>query len=272
MGRKKKVALPATGDAFAFPLEDGRFCVCRVLSESVNRDEPKFAAVLVVCSAWIGSEVPAVDDPELRPILKLTHHSWANKDEIGWIDDPLPDTFIPIGKILPTDEEASRECLTFSSWGSIQIQPMMQWRWDHEREAVLAEDAAKKEQQANLTAQNENKRQKHLKQVKLKDLAKHTFFPHWEHLPKKTLKASRKIMADTVHELIELGKAASEVERLQVLEKCIESFNSLNGNGDFIATLEREDICDEFEAIVHACGLGSHDSPDEPLVDEWREW
>jgi hypothetical protein len=72
-------------------------------------------------------------------------------------------------------------------------------------------------------------------------------------------------MADTVHELIELSKAASEEERLQVLEKCIESFNSLNGDQDFIATLEREDICDEFEAIVHA-------SPDEPLVDEWREW
>ncbi|MCA9018184.1 MAG: hypothetical protein KDA77_22875 [Planctomycetaceae bacterium] len=272
MGRKKKVALPVTGDAFAFPLEDGRFGVCRVLSESAHREEPRFDAVMVACSAWIGSEVPSVDNPELRPILKLTHHSWKNSDEIGWIDDPLPDTFISIGKIEPTDEETSMECYTFCTWGTMGVQSLMQWRWDHERDAVLAEDAAQKEKQAALAVQNKNKHQKKLQQVKLQDLAKHTFFPNWEHLPKKTLKASRKIMTDTIKDLIALGESASEETRLEVLENCIESFNALNEEHEFIYTLEREDICDEFETIVHACGLGALDSPDEPLVDEWREW
>ena len=55
---------------------------------------------------------------------------------------------------------------------------------------------------------------------------------------------------------------------MAVLQECIEAFNALDAELHFIETGEREDICEEFEAIVHACGLGGH----EDLADRWREW
>jgi hypothetical protein len=36
----------------------------------------------------------------------------------------------------------------------------------------------------------------------------------------------------------------------------------------FIETTLREDICEEFEAIVPACGLGGY----KDLADKWRNW
>jgi len=75
-------------------------------------------------------------------------------------------------------------------------------------------------------------------------------------------------MAITVEALVELGPRASESNRMAILQRCIESFNILDAKMHFIETVEREDICEEFEAIVHACGLGAH----KDLVDRWRDW
>jgi len=74
-------------------------------------------------------------------------------------------------------------------------------------------------------------------------------------------------MNDTVRVLIELGRSASELDQVRQLQCCIESFNSLNEEYGFIETGEREDICLELEAIVHACRL----DPEENLVDQWRD-
>jgi len=68
--------------------------------------------------------------------------------------------------------------------------------------------------------------------------------------------------------LLKLGPRASEKKRMAVLQHCIESFNELDAEMQFIETIEREDICAEFEAIVHACGLGHCKG----LADRWREW
>ncbi len=54
---------------------------------------------------------------------------------------------------------------------------------------------------------------------------------------------------------------------MAILKQCIESFNNLDAEMDFIETVEREDICEEFEAIVHACGLGAYTD----LADRWRD-
>jgi hypothetical protein len=74
-------------------------------------------------------------------------------------------------------------------------------------------------------------------------------------------------MTNTVEELLKHGPRASEKERMAVLQQCIESFNELDAEMQFIETVEREDICEEFEAIVHACGMGHH----KDLADRWRD-
>lgn len=273
MGRKRKqVALPDEGMAYAVPLEDGRFGACRVLRKMTPEEAQSAGAncVLVACSAWIGNQVPDMHDPGLRPILHLTHHSWKNKPEILWVSESPPADFALIGTIEPSSEERATECFTYGGWASLRIQPLAQWRWDNEREAVMAEDASKQEHQRQVQAQQRKHRRELLATTSLEELLEHRFFPQWKtHPPKKAEQACRRIMADTVLQLHELGNRASESERLVLLQKCIEAINAIDEQmGYFIETIEREDICEEFEKIVHACGLGAH----QDLADQWRDW
>ncbi len=270
--RRKKLPLPVEGAAFAVPLEDGRFSVCRVIRVTTSDEAKEHGeeSVLVACSAWIGDAVPDAQDPALRPILRLTHHSWDNRPEVLWVSDPPPDNFIPIGTIESNPEEKTMECLTFGGWGSAQIQPLAQWRWDNERDSVLADDRSKGDEESQRRQREQQERENYLATITLETLRDHQFFTRWdEYPPNKAIRASRRIMSDTVQQLLDLGPAAPESERMAILQGCIEKFNSLDAEMDhFIETVEREDICEEFEAIVHACGLGAHDD----LADEWRDW
>ena len=272
MAPKKKPPLPSAGDAFAFPVGDGRYSVCRVLldAESEQSKAWKTSPILVACSAWIGAVVPRDDDPALRPILHPNHHAWRGKPNVLWISEQIPAEFIPIGTITPTLEEKNIPCSSFGTWRSVTIQPLLQWRWDNERETVLAEDADKAKEKAQARQRAQTERQNYLNRVTLEELRGHLFFPRWKSYPPTgAVDASRKIMADTVERLLRLGKQASQDARMSVLRECIESFNELDSEmRHFIETVEREDICEEFEAIVHASGMGSH----EGMADQWREW
>jgi hypothetical protein len=271
MARKKKSALPKAGTAFAFPLDDGRFSVCRVLLDTSSERSKQWNGdtILVACSSWIGDQVPRADDPALRPILHLKHHSWDNNPNVLWVSDEPPPDLIPIGTIEPTAEEQAISCMSFGSWDSLTLQPLAQWKWDHERDSVLAEDVIKhkKDKEAREKAQRE--REQYLERITLDELRGRRFFPTWnDSPPPKAVRASRKLMTNTVEELLKLGPRASEKERMVVLQQCIESFNELDAEMQFIETVEREDICEEFEAIVHACGLGHH----KDLADRWHDW
>jgi hypothetical protein len=272
MASKKKPALPPAGTAFTFQLGDGRFSVCRVLLDPISERSRQWwngDTILVACSSWIGDEVPHADDPALRPILHLNHHSWENQPNVVWISDEPPQDLIPIGTIEPTAEEQAIPCMSFGGWDALTVQPLAQWRWDHDRDSVLAEDLieAKKGREAWEKAQRE--REQYLKQITLEELRGRRFFPTWKDFPPpKAVRASRKLMTNTVEELLKLGPHASKQERMAVLQQCIESFNELHAKMRFIATVEREDICEEFEALVHACGLGDH----QDLAERWREW
>lgn len=304
MPRKKKVSLPAAGDVFAVPLEDGRYSVCRVISDRTTNPRLSIHAVLVASSPWIGPTVPELDEELHRPILIRTHHcdesestgSWIRTPEpasgwmksssgmkklevavgwtpmpepaICWIETPVPDTFVPIGTITPTDEEGTLNWPSHSDWFYMMQQPLMQWRWDHERDAVLAEDATKRQAEAQQDQAKADERRDWLDSVTLEQLGSRVFFSNWRYPTKEATEASRKIMAETVRALMTLGTSASEQDRMLLLQRCIESFNELDQELEFIETVEREDICREFEAIVHACGLGSH----EFIADQWRDW
>jgi hypothetical protein len=136
--KRNKLPLPPAGAAFAVPLADGRFGVCRVLRQNTAEELKRHGADcrLVAGSAWIGDRVPDVRHPMLRPILHLTHHAWKNRPQMLWVSDPPPEDFIPLGAIEPSPEEQSQECYASGGWESCRIQSLAQWRWDHDREAA----------------------------------------------------------------------------------------------------------------------------------------
>lgn len=271
MARKKKPVLPPIGAAFAVPLEGGRYSVCRVLGDNSDKHATtcKDDVVLVAGCKWIGPQVPSADDPALRPILYLNHHSWKNVPNITWVSEAPPPELIPIGIIEPTAEEQATTCMSFGGWSTVMGQPLLQWKWDHERDEVLSEDAVKQKQASEARDKAQQERKQYLARITLEELKERPHFPTWKRYPPaKATRASRKLIAQTIKELIEQGKDAPEADRMAILQKCIESFNELDSELEFIETVEREDICEVFEEIVHACGLGNH----QDLADEWRDW
>lgn len=271
---RQKAKPPVAGDAFAFPLGDGRCSVCRVLVDTNGERSRRWAkqgegrVILVACSRWVGDKVPRADDSRLRPILRLTHHAYESEPLILWLPEVLPPDMIPIGTIGPTAREEAMKCDSFSLWEIFLAEPLTQWRWDNGREAVLAEDA-EQEKAAEARPRSQRRRERHPARMTLDALRGHQVFPGWIDYPSpKAVRASRKIMNDTVRELIQLGPHVSEKDRMAVLQRCIEAFNELDARLQFIETEEREDICQEFAAVVQACELSTH----EHLADRWREW
>ena len=272
MATKKRTRLPSTGAAFAFPIGDGKYSVCRVLLDQDSKRSKKDGghSILVAWSAWFGSRIPSVDEPELRPILHPTHHAWESEPCVVWVSAQVPAEYILIGNIVPTLKEQNIPCRGFGRWEGQTGQALLQWRWDHEREAVLAEEAAEVGREAQARKQALQERERYLNQVTLEELRERVFFPSWDtYPPRDVIDASRRIMTNTVERLLLLGKQAPEEHRMEVLRECIESFNKLDSQKDhFIETVEREDICKEFEAIAYAAGFGSV----EDLADRWRDW
>jgi hypothetical protein len=173
-----------------------------------------------------------------------------------------------LGKIEPTAEEQALSRLAIAGWQHLTIEPLAQWRWDHERDAVLAEDILERKAAAESQLAAQKQRDEYLSRLTLDDLRTRRFFDGWTIPPARAVRASRQLMSRTVERLLELGPGASEDARMAILQECIEGFNALNDNLGFIETDEREDICEEFEAVVHACGLGAH----QDLTDRWRDW
>ena len=213
MARKKKPQLPSVGAAFAFPIGDGRFSVSRILLDTggARSMKPSGKSILVACSGWIGDAVPQADEPALRPILHLNHHAWKGEPLVRWISVEPPSDLIPIGTIDPTAEEQDLPCPSYGGWSSITNQPLLQWRWDHDRTAVLAEDAVKSSAQSAARSDAERKRSEFLSRVTLEDLQGHSFFPNWKGYPSaEAIRAARDVMTQTVAKLRGLDPRATQ--------------------------------------------------------------
>ncbi len=182
MARRKVPKLPATGDAFAFPLADGRFSVCRVLLDAQSAEARDWGSptVFATVSEWIGPEIPSVDDPALRPILHMKHHSWDNEPATLWVDEEPPSDFVYLGKIEPASAEQALSRMKYGCWDHLTDQPLLQWRWDHEREAVLAEDAIRRQAADEIHRVVRERRAAYLDDVTLEDLRTHRFFRKWK--------------------------------------------------------------------------------------------
>jgi hypothetical protein len=258
MARKSKPkAIPLAevraGDAFLAPLEDGRLSVCRILRTSADHDH-----VLVTASPWVGTQPPDLADPRLREVLRLTHHSWRGNPEVSWVSDPVPATFARLGEIPPTDAEATANSNSNGNWEYFRLQVLLQWRWDNERDKVLAEDA--EEQRAAEAAREEERRAYQPRPAQtLEDMRPQVPFKNWAgYVDPPTLRGARRIIRETIDALIELGPGASEPAMLDEIRHCVERFNLLDEEQQFIETVEREDICELLDDLAGLVGLDDY--------------
>lgn len=269
MDEKQKLSLPPVGAAFAVPLKNGRYSACRVIAThndtypGIRKDD----AVLVAVCRWSGTQVPCAADPALRPILDLTHHGMCDS-AIYWISEEPPPDLIPIGIIEPTAEEQAVSCFGMFDWYLLKMQSLLQWRWDHERESVLAADAIREKRRADALQQALQERQQYLERVTLEELKERQHFPTWgSRPPANATEAARKLMAKTIEDILALGPNSPEAGRIAVLQNCIDSFKELHTKLH-IPCVFFEDFSEEFVPVVHASGLGHI----QDLAEPWREW
>src|SRR4051794_24011375 len=131
------------GTVYLMPLADGRrFGVCRVARHSTEAEEkhPFSPHMIVVASPALFDAPPKLDDPRVKQTLVMTHHSWRNEVAALNLTMAAPPEFKVLGRIEPTPEDVMLLCNGWGHWLGLAIHLLNQWRWDHEREVVLAED------------------------------------------------------------------------------------------------------------------------------------
>lgn len=267
--RNKPEDLPAPGSVFAFQLADGRFGACRVLKLDVPEHSDRWN-VLVGLSEYIGNVPSKIDDPSLRRLLRLNHHSWSNTPDTVWIDVPPPESFQQIG-VIPidsTDEIFDRHA--HSAWEGFPLQRLLQWRWENDREALLLDEARQKALEEKRREEAAARRTEILANTTLDSiLARDSLFPTWQdHPPTRVTTAAEIAIRAFISEIIKDPKQKrASVSRH--LKTCIKTLNKIDADHSHpFATIEREDLFNLFEEILE---VGKHPQ----LLDKietWRDW
>jgi hypothetical protein len=169
--------------------------------------------------------------------------------------------------VQPSEDERSLNCPWQCSWDALRDAVLKQWRWDHERAAVVAEDDAEFKAWQEKAERHRREALRELTYAKFRD---QKLFRDWgPPTPRKMIAAARTLMRETATRLESLGEKPDRDSARAVLRDCILAFNRLDEeNGHWIETVEREDICSHFYELAHLAGFD--DEPD--LGDEWRDW
>ena len=256
---------PEPGSVFVAPTGDGRLAVGRVLRRQM---EGGAVGVLLAASPWIGATIPPLDTPILRETLVLTHHSWKGKREIFWVHDRMPLDFQIVGQIPLLGEDLAETSNTFGGWQSVPLQVLTQWRWDHDREALLREEAEKKAADSERQRQTAAARAEYMLTLTLESLAVKEWLDSWEDTEVgERMPEAKGVLVDLVKDLRAQTKLTKPVVR-KMLKQAVEVFNRLDAGNNFISTIEREDLCEALEQIACACGMPGLAED----VDRWRNW
>jgi hypothetical protein len=268
--------LPQPGSVFFIPLKDGRFGIASVVKRVTAIDPNESTAtrtiitarVLVVPSSWVGPNIQRPSDDDIRKQLVLNHHSWKNEPQAIWITEPPPADFIFAGSLQLTPEDEAKDSVTYGGWNTLCLQPLLQWRWDNDRENLLLEESAEREKVALRSRQFAEKQAEILRTTTLDDLAQRTWFTTWdaEHeiLFREESVRLIKILVQELRVLPKLTKAAVR----RHLRICVEAFNQLDAKDSFIDTTHREDIIEALELIVLVTRYPNLFD----AIDDWRDW
>ncbi|MER6768432.1 hypothetical protein ABT389_01515 [Streptomyces bacillaris] len=148
-----------------------------------------------------------------------------------------------------------------------------EWRWAHDREALLREQEAVEERRRLAVEAEKERYAARLAGLTWEQLLAENPFERWTPSPPFPPAAFRRAAARRVHqacrELRDLGPKPRKPAARKVLKSLVLWFNTADqAAGWVIETEEREDICLVLEELAHVAGHPS-------LVmeaDDWREW
>lgn len=269
MPKTPPVNFPPPGTVLLFPWGEGQLGACRVFRIEIP-GHCKTLHALVGQAEWTGTAPPPLDHPALRALHQSFYHGLGHRPNLFWVDDPPPESFVVHGHIPLSPEEQEISSWTWASWLNFPHGTLVRWRWEHEREAVLAEQAAEAARQEEMRTAEAARRAAILANTTLPSiLARPSLFPQWhDALPAKTIALLEAPIREFLKEIIDLPKP-KRTDISRHLRLCVKALNQIDNDHDHpLCTIEREDIIDLFDEILTVAKQpGLLDK-----VDQWRDW
>jgi hypothetical protein len=276
--------LPEPGEVFALEVSKGTEVLLRVVAALGK-------TCCVVVTRHSGPPVKkAPQSAELFEVQPVAHHDWNRPQLGGWVSEPAPSELRPVGalplrsgeaervlhpetwvKLAKKTAELSHKVLPLCGWGVLISDARTQWRWDHERAVVLAEDAKlEREKQSRFEAAlaAQGKRQATLQKKGVASLKRKRFFAAWKGaVPAAMISEAETAMREAVWSL-EDKSPAQAARRLAML---VRTFNKLDGHhGYAFESTDAEDIMEAVGQVAFACGV--EDAVFEDVIDAVREF
>ncbi len=228
--------------------------------------------------------------PALFEVQPFAHHNWNRPLLGGWVSEAPPVGLRSLGvvplrageaervlhpeawvKLAKKTAELSHKVLPLCAWGLLINDARTQWRWDHQRAEVLAEDAKlEREKKAKFEAAiaAQGKRKATLQTRGVASLKRRRFFGAWKGaVPKAMIAEAEAAMREAVLSLE--GKSPAQAARR--LAKLVRTFNELDGShGRSFDTIDREDIMEAVGTVAFACGV--EDSVFDVVIDGERNF
>src|SRR5882757_2606220 len=262
--------LPVAGNLYSFrtsPLsefaspETGRYAAFKVLGVS-----ERYVAIAVLEGIW---STP----PSLRAAneaVVLHEHRFAHTGRMAayginadwWTPSDLDSvSFLGCGRLSPEERAIGAEIVGFgigwpySTLRSANHAAEGEWRWEHDRDALIIESEKSKAKDAAERAAKEERYRTRLKNLTWEKLLAETPFERWlpspPFPPAKFTEAARETIHNACRELRELGPKPLKAKVRLILRRCVEWFNETDkAAGEVIETEEREDICAVLEEMA----------------------
>ncbi|CAN5116666.1 hypothetical protein BH11PSE2_BH11PSE2_17450 [soil metagenome] len=281
-------AIPDAGNIYCFrtspfnqfsPPNTGRFAAFKVIGA-----DDRFVAIAVLDGVW--AEPPSLKGAAAKGILR--EHRFAHTGRLAvfgvnltsWKPSELSEAFLLGWKQLSQEERglAAKVAnfaagISYSTIGRVNYAAEGEWRWLHDREAVMAENAQEQALAAAQRAAEQERYRTRLSKLTWDKLLAETPFSNWSPSPpfppESFTAAARETIHQTCRNLSELGPKPHKAEVRAVLKACVEWFNREDElAGGVIETEEREDICGVLEEIAFVAKQKSLVEE----IDEWRDW
>jgi hypothetical protein len=259
---RKKVHHPSAEDILLIPLPNG--CCGAIWIILVESSTFTF---LVLDGFWNASPEPAeLADVSIMPSPFGAQNPHYENVFKGWFSKKPPKEFKVVG-CRPLTRELERHTrpegtMVFQSGRHVQDILYRQWRWLNDHDALVAEwNAAAREVQSRQDARTTN--------LTLERMLEERPFTDWKaRWSDSALLDARRIFQSATSDLIGLGAAASEGQRLAILRRIVSDFNELYDREGCIETVEAHQIIERIEELARLVGL----SNDDELITGQRLW
>jgi hypothetical protein len=263
---------------FALP-ETGRYAAFKVLGVS-----ERYIAIAVLEGIW--ATPPSLS--AANEAVVLHEHRFARTGRMAafgvnadwWTPSDLDSvSLLGSGSLSPEEKAIGAKIIGFrigcsySTLGYANHAAEGEWRWEHDRDALIVEAEMSKAKAAAERAAKEERYRTRLKNLTWEKLLAETPFERWVASPPfpsaEFAEAARETIRNACRELRELGPKPPKAKVRSILRRCVEWFNEADkAAGEVIETEEREDICAALEEMAFVAKQKS-------LIDEidnWREW